>query len=299
MEITTSTNLLCERSDGTYVPMTESIVSCAGAGFKQLDFGFAELALTSTAFAEEHWAAEIETFKDLARWHGVRFVQGHATILDFCNRGKDYEQQLQLLHRCFQGAKLLEIPWLVVHPSSLVQDSAIAPDTHIQNVQFFRELSDYAAPLGVGVAIENMWGTACPGVPRYALSAEEVLRLVEDIGRENVGVCWDVEHASVEELPQGDSIRLLGRHIKATHLSDETGRSNIHILPFTGKVRWDEVLDALADVSYDGALSLEIQHYLPAMPPALCPEAMRYAHSVGNYLAGQLTAKKHMRLHDR
>lgn len=292
MKISTSTNILCERTDGNNIPMQESIIACAHAGFTQLDFGFAELAFHSPQFLGDDWAEEIETCGKLAHQHGITFVQGHGTIFDFCKADSDYHQQLNLLHRSIDGAQMLGIPWLVVHPSSHLEDGILAADTHRLNVEFFQQIASYAHRMGVGIAIENMWGEACPGVPRYAITAQEVLCLIEDIDMENVGVCWDVEHASIENLPQGASIRLLGNHIKVTHLSDETGANNIHVLPYTGFVKWDEVLDAFADIDYAGTFSLEIQHYLPAMPQALWSDAMRLAHSVGSHLVEELDRKR-------
>lgn len=284
MFLATSTNILCERSEGPHIPMEQSIRACAEAGFTNLDFGFAELGFSSKTFHGDNWKEDILHYKQLAAQLGINFVQGHSTLCDFCNPSKTEHHDLEMVYRSIQGAHILGIPWLAVHPSTHLLDGLAAPDTHYQNVQFFKKLSDYALPYGVGIAIENMWGEACPGVSRYAILAEEVLRLIDDIDRENTCVCWDVEHASIEKLSQGDSIRLLGNRIKATHISDETGANNIHILPYTGFVKWDEVLQALADIGYENAFSLEIQHYLPKMPLSLCPEAMRLAYKVGTHL---------------
>jgi len=64
MKISTSTNILCERANGVSVPMRESIEACAGAGFTNLDFGFAELAFFSERFRSENWEDEIREYKE-------------------------------------------------------------------------------------------------------------------------------------------------------------------------------------------------------------------------------------------
>lgn len=288
MEIATSTNILYERADGSRIPMKESIRACAAAGYRQLDFGFVELALSSKQFHTPEWEAEIKGYWALAQELGLRFVQAHATLFDFCNPSHDDELQRELFRRSIRGARILGVPWIVAHPSTGVIEGKATRDTHEKNVRFFREMADYAASLGLGIAIENMWGKTGQGVRRYAVRAEELLRLIEDIGKSNVGACWDVEHGSVEKLDQGMAIRLLGSRLKATHLSDETGPDNIHILPYTGFVNWDAVLEALADIGYDGALAFEIQHYLPRMPVELIPSAMRFSAEVGRHMAGKL-----------
>lgn len=286
MQLATSTNILCERADGSRIPMAQSIRACAAAGYKALDFGFVELSLQDTPFTQEGdaWKAEIAAFGELAKSLGMHFIQAHATIYDFCNPRPDDAKSRQLFLRSIEGAHILGAPWIVAHPSTGVKDGAMSPETHALNVHFFREMAAYAASFGLGIAIENMWGQTREGIKRYAIEAAELLRLIEDIGCENVGACWDVEHASVESLPQGESIRMLGRHLKATHISDETGHNNIHILPYTGFVGWDEVLDALVEIRYNGPFAFEIQHYLPHMPMELVPTAMAFSVQVGQYM---------------
>ena len=298
MDIVTSTNIFCERADGSRIPMEQSILACAKAGYKFLDFGFVELFLESEAFRNEQgegWKKEIEHYRELAQSCGMAFLQSHGTIFDFCNPSVDYDYQRMMLKRSIEGAKILGAPWIVCHPSTKVADGKLSPRTHGENVAFFKDMADYAEGFGVNIAIENMWGVTGGGIKRYAVSAGELAELVDDIARDNVGACWDVEHASVENLAQGDSIRKLGSRLKATHISDETGPENIHILPYTGFVNWDEVLQALADIGYCGAFAFEIQHYLPAMPLALVPRAMELSASVGRYMISILERGKETR----
>lgn len=292
MDIATSTNIFCERSDGTRIPMEQSLLACAKAGYRLLDFGFPELAIESARFHEsgDGWKEEIHYYKKLAEQHGLSFVQSHATIMDFCHPAKDYDGQLRRFKRSIEGTAILGAPWAVCHPATKVENGATAPSTHEENVRFFKAMADYAATLGVGIAIENMWGST-GGVKRYAISPEEVARLVDDVGKSNVGVCWDVEHASVEKLPQGEAILKIGHRMKATHISDETGPNNIHILPYTGFVQWEEVISALAAIQYSGAFAFEIQHYLPAIPLELVPEAMTFSVAVGRHMVNLLNKK--------
>jgi sugar phosphate isomerase/epimerase len=284
MNLAVSTNILYERTEGSRISMRESIRACAAAGYRYLDFGFPELKLSSPFFCSSEWKAEIEGYSRLAKELGLGFVQAHAVIVDFCNPPGGGEEDLELFRRSIQGAGMLGVPWIAAHPSTGVSGGKRTEDTHERNIAFFREMADYALSFGVGIAIENMWGKTSEGLSHYAIRAEELLRLIEDIDRENVGACWDVEHGSVEKLDQGTAIRLLGRRLKATHVSDETGPNNIHILPYSGFVKWEEVLKALADIDYPGAFAFEIQHYLPAMPMELVPPAMKFSVQVGRHL---------------
>lgn len=292
MDIAVSTNIYFERRYEPYIRLKECIDLCAKAGYKKLDFGFTELALVSQNFSSESWKEEILDYKKFAENKEVTFVQAHSTIFDFCNINMGYKEQEVLFRRSIEGAKILGVSWIVVHPSTGIINGKLDPDTHKKNIEFFRKYSDYALEKGVGLAIENMWGTTIEGIPRYCTQAEEMLRLIEDVNRKNIKVCWDVEHGSIENIDQKEAIYMLREHIVALHISDETGRNNIHILPYTGVMNWEEIIDALASINYSGVLSFEIQHYLPGMPTELILPAMRFSVKVGEHMSRRLKFMK-------
>lgn len=281
LKLATSTNIYFERRDGAMIPVKETLRQCAAAGFRYLDFGFAELSLVSERFHTDDWQQEIQEYIEDAGKLGLEFVQAHATIFDFCNAGEDYEKKEELFMRSIRGAAMMKVPWLVVHPSSHIAEGIIQPDTHEKNVAFFKKYAAAAAKEGVGLAVENMWGRTKTGQKPYCLEPEELLRLIEDVDCGNVKICWDVEHGSIEKLNQKKALHMLKEHIVATHISDEAGEESIHILPYLGHADWDEILGTLAGINYTGVLDLEIQHYLPGVPEELVPSAMRLACETG------------------
>lgn len=295
MELSTSTNIYFERDFEPFVSVRETITQCAGAGFRNLDFGFAELALVSEQFKGANWAEEIQTYKELAESLGMRFVQAHATIFDFCNlcrQGKDYDCREELFYRSLAGAQMLGVYWVTVHPSTFLVNGKIHPDTHLKNVEFFKQYAQIAQKLGIGLAVENMWGTVGKGEKPYCLEAAELLKLIEDVNCENVKVCWDVEHGSIERLDQREALHLLKSHVTTLHISDESGPDNIHILPYQGKADWKEILDTLAEIDYKGFFNLEIQHFLPKVPKELAPAAMKLARETGEWMVREIEERK-------
>lgn len=288
LKLATSTNIYFERRSAELISMEETLRQCAAAGFRYLDFGFAELALVSERFHGEDWQQEIEEYTGLAKDLGLQFVQAHATIFDYCNPDKDYDRKEELFRRSMKGAAMMNVPWLVVHPSSYLVDGKIHPDTHNKNVEFLKKYAAAAAEEGLGLAVENMWSRTKAGEKPYGLAPEELLRLMKDVGCKNVRVCWDVEHGSIEKLNQREAMLLLKEYIVATHISDEAGEESIHILPYLGQADWDEILGALAEIKYTGVFNFEIQHYLPGVPEELVPFAMRFAHEVGIYMTEKL-----------
>ncbi len=292
MKIATSTNIYFERNSEPLVQLEKCIELSAEAGFNIMDFGFVELGLVSDALQRDNWKEEIRRYKEFANDKEIVFSQAHATIFDFCNITESDTIQKSLFERSIEAAKLLGADWIVVHPSTGIKNGKYDPDTHKKNVDFFKFYSVFAERIGIGIAIENMWGKTKEGINRYCKNPIEVKSLIDDVGRDNVKICWDVEHASVEDIDNYDAITLLGNRIVATHISDETGPDNIHVLPYTGKVNWEKVAKGLAVIGFDGLLDLEIQHYLPGMPHELVLPAMKLAYLTGEYLYNDIESRK-------
>ena len=288
MNLCTSTNTIYERADGSRIPAAESVRLCAEAGYKELDFCFVDQVFGKTEFLGPDWRNYVASFRDQAERLGIRFSQSHGPLYSFCaGRNEDSEEWRR---RSLEGSKMLGVDWMVMHPDTMVTDGAADQRTMQRNVDFFRRLSDEAGRYGVGIAIEDMWGRTKEGVPRFAIEARELCELIDRVDGENTGACWDAEHGSIERLDQGAAIRLLGPRLKALHISDQTARDNIHILPYMGFTDWDEVLSALAEIGYKNPFTFEIQHYLLYLPLELIPSAVRLSREVGEYMIRRIEA---------
>jgi sugar phosphate isomerase/epimerase len=87
------------------------------------------------------------------------------------------------------------------------------------------------------------------------------LKLIEDVGSESLGVCYDTAQVLMAVEIPALSIYKLKDRIFHTHLSDNLGSFSRprHLMPGRGQMDWDVILKALKDVGYDYFLSLEIQ----------------------------------------
>jgi D-psicose/D-tagatose/L-ribulose 3-epimerase len=84
-------------------------------------------------------------------------------------------------------------------------------------------------------------------------TAQQATRLCEDVGMSAVGVLLDAFHMNMEEKHIGDAIRATGKRLVHFHC-DENDRG----VPGSGHIPWDEILEALGDIGYDGWLTLEM-----------------------------------------
>jgi sugar phosphate isomerase/epimerase len=120
-----------------------------------------------------------------------------------------------------------------------------------------REILDHAADRGVDVGIEFE--------PELLVeSTDEALALVDDVGRETLGINLDVGHAAVCGEDPAAAIRRCGGHITGVHVEDIVGGrggKHYHRVPGEGDLDFRSMFDALDDVGYDGFVTLELYTY--------------------------------------
>ena len=81
--------------------------------------------------------------------------------------------------------------------------------------------------------------------------------LVERISEGTVGICLDFGHAQID----GDvveAVETVSEHLIATHVHDNRGRTDDHLVPFEGTIDWPAALTAVRKVGYEGALMFEL-----------------------------------------
>ncbi|ELY94255.1 xylose isomerase [Natrialba hulunbeirensis JCM 10989] len=130
------------------------------------------------------------------------------------------------------------------------------------------EILDYAEPRGVAVGIEFE--------PELLIeNTDEVLTLIDEIGRDSLGVNLDVGHAAVYGEDVVESIHRSAGSITGVHLEDIVGGrrgKHYHRIPGEGDLDFRAIFDALDDIGYDGFATLELYTY-PDEPDRAAREA--------------------------
>jgi sugar phosphate isomerase/epimerase len=107
-----------------------------------------------------------------------------------------------------------------------------------------------AAEVGVRVALEV--------IPNDLSAAGTLVRLIEeDLEGIDVGICLDYGHAHLMG-DLGDAIETISGHLWTTHVHDNGGRRDDHLVPFAGRIDWDAAMMATQKIGYDGVLMLEV-----------------------------------------
>ena len=72
------------------------------------------------------------------------------------------------------------------------------------------------------------------------------------------GVCLDVGHAHLMAGGAVEAVETLGGHLVTTHIHDNAGRKDDHLVPFQGTIDWSMLVMAFQKVGYDGVWMFEI-----------------------------------------
>jgi sugar phosphate isomerase/epimerase len=115
------------------------------------------------------------------------------------------------------------------------------------------ELQRVAGPLGVQIAVEV--------ISNELSRAGSLVHFVEDdvdgLDGAAIGICLDFGHAHMDgDLV--DAIETVSEHFVTTHLHDNRGRSDDHLVPFEGTIDWPAALTAIQKVGYEGTLMFEV-----------------------------------------
>jgi sugar phosphate isomerase/epimerase len=111
-------------------------------------------------------------------------------------------------------------------------------------------LQRLAAPLGLTISLEV--------IPNELSRAGPLVHFVEeDLRGTDVGICLDFGHAHMDgDLV--DAIETVSGHLTTTHVHDNGGRRDEHLVPFEGTIDWPAALTAIQKVGYEGTLLFEV-----------------------------------------
>jgi sugar phosphate isomerase/epimerase len=115
-------------------------------------------------------------------------------------------------------------------------------------VEGVRAVADHAAKYNIRIGLEPLNRFETNFLNRH----DQALKLVEDSGRRNVGVCLDAFHINIEEANWQKAILNTGKQLVDFHVADNNRRP-----PGEGTYNWKEVVSTLKQAGYDEQLTVE------------------------------------------
>jgi sugar phosphate isomerase/epimerase len=169
----------------------------------------------------------------------------NATMDEPARRAAVHEAELAL-----EVAKALPATFLVVH-LGVPQADAVGIGNSLEAArQSVEEIQALAEPLGVRLALEI--------IPNSLSNPATLVGLLEnELEIADAGVCFDFGHAFI----MGDlidAIEVSSGHLVTTHVHDNGGRTDAHLVPFEGSIDWSSTLMAMQKIGYEGTYMFEV-----------------------------------------
>ena len=187
------------------------------------------------------------------------------------------EHAIRETEAAIEVARTLPFEYLVVH-LGVAADllPAAGPNSRDAALSSLERLAESADRVGVRLAVEL--------IPNEISQAQTLVELIEDdLELPDVGICLDFGHAHLAgDLL--DAIETMSGLIVTTHVHDNRGTGDDHLVPFEGAIDWAAALTGLQKVGYEGTLLFEIADYEP--PGALLERAAEAQRRLDGILSG-------------
>lgn len=168
-----------------------------------------------------------------------------------------WAQWEQLMVPVLEGAKRLQVRFVVVHPVLLCYPSTPAqsvPDVTGCQERSLKRVARLARENGIQVALENL---ARETAPAFA-DLRELVKLVDRLGEDNIGICFDTGHCLISGLDPLQEVEQCASRLCSFHVHENDCVEDFHWVPGRGRIDWPGFLEKLRRLGFRGSFILEI-----------------------------------------
>lgn len=227
--------------------------------------------------------------RDYLKEIDLECYQSHAPF----RLGFNEEFSLDNLHyseivKSMESAGIVGSKYIVVHP--LVSSPEQKHMQLTRNIEFYTSLIPYCEKYNIKIAIENIfsWDHKRKCFKGEFGTPEELTNIIKSLNSPCFVACVDVGHAAIVGHEPEDFVAKMGKGIvKTVHIQDGDYQDDRHILPTSGYYNWDNVINALKEIEFDGVFNMEIFKFFQNVPNELIPSTLKYAVTVGKYLTSK------------
>lgn len=226
--------------------------------------------------------------REIGQWFstsGVAFHSMHAPMFSGYDWGRDGTPPLNIastdrkvrieamdeIKRALEVAETTPFRFLIQHVG--VGNESFSEhkffDAAISSIEHLRA---FAKPLGVRLLLEN--------IPNELSTPERLLELVQTAHFDDVGFCFDIGHAHMEQGVE-PSFSVMKDRIRSTHLHDNSRDRDAHKWPGDGSIDWAAAMQLLNSAPLAPPLLLEIDGEAAGNLPENLEKAFRKMDAAG------------------
>jgi len=246
------------------------------AFFEEVGFDYVEIPIHGVdgVVGGELNLKSIKKVKEALRKHHLKATVHCPDPLNL--RKGDFELNQKVFKSCIEFTSKLEAEILVYHDGNFKRTRQRSQHQDLarrKEIKALESLSNFASERGVQIGVENIGG-----------SLEELVRMVGEVDRENVGVTYDFGHAFLFYSACGrkggflESIEKARPYLKHLHIHDNFGRltsgfaldslttpyidrlpfgeGDLHMPPGMGKIPYNQIIPLIK--GYRGVVIMEI-----------------------------------------
>jgi sugar phosphate isomerase/epimerase len=157
--------------------------------------------------------------------------------------------------RALEVAERIPFRFLVQHLATGRQ----SPDPRALDAAFssLEHLVVFAKQRGVTIAVEN--------TPNELGAPESLSKFIRDTHLQDLRLCFDIGHAHIGEGVVA-GFELMRDRVVTTHIHDNHGDKDEHLLPYEGTIDWDAAFDAFSGAPEPLPLVLELKEHAASTP---------------------------------
>ncbi|MDO4487837.1 MAG: sugar phosphate isomerase/epimerase family protein [Eubacteriales bacterium] len=255
------------------------------AGFDGADVSFYWEA--AKAFLGDDYREKAREIKAALDKYGLSHHQAHAPFS--FTQGMEPDDSVWdylIIKRAIEACSIIGIDQIVVHGIPVLPFPNVSKENVRRNIEFYKGLEPTAAKFGVRILVENGG--------RFMSYPDLLNDVVNELNPEHFGALVDVGHAwLVANMQPGEFIRQLTPGILyGLHIQDNHGAGygvDEHIPPYLGTVDFDDLIEALREVEYEGDFTIEVPKFLSFYADkGLLDPALTFTCAVGRKLVDDL-----------
>ena len=206
------------------------------------------------------WSKAVFDIERILSENNIECIQCHPYYYDLLLSSEIIQDECEYaIEQAIIASARLGSKWATLHPRSAINSGFRASASLEDNKRMFSKYLECAIKHGTGIAAENLpifWGII-PIMPFFSSNYEDLANLVDSINDDKCKVCWDFGHANLMSFNHAEAIRFMGKRIVCTHVHNNDSKEDQHLPPESGNIKWNEVIPALSETGYNGALTLE------------------------------------------
>lgn len=224
--------------------------------------GFSHISLGANIEHADYLSGPVrKTIKAMTEDHGLAICSLHVPFgedLDISSPDGDIsENTVEVYQRCVEAAQFLGAGVVIFHPTRYrgFDNIDLRKKTITRNVE--RMLGRVGAE-DVKLAVEN---------DRFKPSNDVLAHSLDEIIDASYGFCYDSSHDNLV----GTTLAFLKRYgsrLLATHISDNHGEKDDHLLPFEGSYDWPGFYTLFFRIPFRGIFLLEVEMRESMFKPA-------------------------------